>query len=488
MKKFFLTLCFCLIHFVLIAAAQQRIFKEYDIRGIVGNEFQVEDSSEIASAIATYLVEKDSSIKKIAIGADGRIHSPPIKMQIVQALLSMGFDVVDIGTCTTPMMSFALHTLPLDAGLMITASHNPGEYNGIKIYHRTNPVWGNEIKQIYAIYESKKFLGASKKRGNYQTHALVAPYVKYLKKLFPSLVSADLHAIVDCGNGAAGTVLPLLIKKMKWKDVALLYPEVDGTYPHHIADPTVEKYMQDLKGEVLKKQNTIGIGFDGDCDRMAPMTASGQLVKGDQLVTIFSKQIIKENPGTSIVFDISSSRFLHDLVKKWGGNPAISSTGIAQMKKKMNETQALIGGEISCHTIFKDRYFGFDDGVYGMMRLFELMQKTSLSLDQLFSDLPATFSSPTYRIPCERPLCLKIIENLKENFIHRVDAELILIDGLRVHLPHGWAIVRPSNTEAVMSIRFEGDTEQSLRDIKNEFYQLINPLLDCSILMTEGKI
>jgi phosphomannomutase/phosphoglucomutase len=227
----------------------------------------------------------------------------------------------------------------------------------------------------------------------------------------------------------------------------------------------------------LSSDAALGIGFDGDCDRMAPMTKSGRLVKGDQLLTIFSKQILEQYPGSAIVFDISSSRVLHQVVKQWGGIPLISSTGIAQVKKKMAETNSKLGGEISCHTIFKDRYLGFDDGIYSMMRLFELLQKTSKSLDELLADFPPSFSSPTYRIPCDKVLCQKIIETIQEHFSPRGDAELMTIDGLRVNLPYGWAIVRQSKTEPVISMRFEGDTEEDLKRIKSEFYLLINSYL-----------
>lgn len=478
---------FCLIalfnHCLLFAAAQESIFKEYDIRGIVGKEFEVEDASEMASAIGTYFLQKDASIKRILVGADGRVHSPFIKSNIITALISMGLDVVDIGTCTTPIVCFGLYTIPVDAGLMITASHNSGEYNGIKIFLGKSSVSGQEIKKIRDLYNSKQFMNTGEKKGTYKEEKLIACYVECIKSLFPKLVGSPIRAIIDCGNGAAGTVMPLLVDQMQWKHVSLLYPEVDGTYPHHIADPTVEKYMDDLKKELLNSNAELGLGFDGDCDRMAPMTTSGRLVKGDQLVTILSKAILEKHPGSSIIFDVSSSQALLKDVKRWGGNAFISATGTAQIKKKMTETDALLGGEISCHTIFKDRYFGFDDGIYSMMRLFELLQDSNRSLDEWLSDLTPAFSSPAYRIPCPAPLCQKIIDALHQHFSNRSDAELILVDGLRIHLPYGWAIVRSSKTEPVISIRLEGNTEEDLLHIKREFYALIKPHLNCPTLL-----
>lgn len=482
MKRSLFLFFFWLNHCLLSAVAQDAIFKEYDIRGIVGTEFTLEDTYDIAYAIGTYLLEKDSTTKKVVVGADGRIHSPAIKNQVCQALLEMGFDVVDIGICTTPVMYFSLHTASIDAGLMITASHNPGEYNGIKISRKSASVVGQEIKRIRDIYTDKHFM-LSKDPGQYQEVNMIERYVNCLVDLFPHLVGTNLHAIIDCGNGAAGTVLPLLLKKMQWNHMQLLYPEVDGTYPNHVADPTVEKYMQDLKIAVLNSEAQVGLGFDGDCDRMAPMTKSGRLVKGDELLTIYSKKILQKNPGSSVVFDVSSSLALHNVIKKWGGFPVLSATGVAQVKKKMTETEALIGGEISCHTIFNDRYFGFDDGIYSMMRLFELLQETSQSLDEWLNEFPLTFSSIVYRPKCERTLCFKIIEALKESLSKREDAELFTVDGLRVHFPYGWVIVRASQTEPVMSMRFEGNTLEDLNRLKREFYELIIPYFDCSIIL-----
>ncbi len=483
MKRFLFLLILLANQFLLSAAAQDAIFKEYDIRGVVGKQFNIEDSYEIACAIAAYFLEKDATIQTIALGADGRVHSPAIKQQICKALLERGFDVIDIGICATPVMYFTLHTTSVDAGLMITASHNPGEYNGIKISRGKAPVFGQEIKRIRDLYASKQFPVITEQAGRYQEINMIARYVDYLATLFPHLVGMPLHALIDCGNGAAGTVLPLLVKQMQWPHIRLLYPEVDGTYPNHIADPSVEKYMQDLKKEMLESNIPLGLGLDGDCDRMAPMTKSGQLVKGDQLLTIYSKKILEQYPGSAVVFDISSSRALHDMIKKWGGIPVLSPTGFAHVKKKMTEIGALIGGEISCHTFFKDRYFGFDDGFYSMMRLFELLQMTERSLDEWVAELPQPFSSPLYRLACERTLCLKIIQVLQENFSQRQNVELFTIDGLRIHLPYGWAIVRASNTEAVISMRFEGNTKADLDQLKKEFYDMMNPYFDCSAML-----
>lgn len=479
MKLYLFLVAFLINCSLLIGEAQDRIFKEYDIRGIVGAEFEVEDAYDLGMAIGTYLLKKDSSIRKIALGADGRIHSPAIKKHVCQALLDIGLDVLDIGICTTPVMYFSLHTEPVDAGLMITASHNPGKYNGIKIATKASSIYGKEIKNILAIYQTKEKVVLNR-IGKYEQVDMIGRYIECMENLFPHLKGANINAIVDCGNGAAGTVLPLLIEKMQWKNIQLLYPEVDGTFPHHEADPIVESNMQDLKKILSQSNAQLGIGFDGDCDRMAPMSKSGYLVKGDQLLTILSKSIVESNPGTAVVFDISSSLALHKVIKKWGGNPILSGTGIATIKKTMREANALIGGEISCHTIFRDRFFGFDDGLYSMLRLFELMAETGSSLDELIQAIPLTFTSKLYRIPCSSSVCNEVINMLRLTFEKKDDVEIFSIDGIRIHFPFGWAIVRASNTEPLISIRFEAETQQKLENLKNEFRDLMAPYFDCS--------
>lgn len=464
---------------LLFGVAHEGIFKEYDIRGVVGKEFTEEDGYDMTRAITTYLTQEDAKIRTIALGADGRIHSPAIKSHVTAALLDHGFNVIDIGTCTTPVMYYAMHATTAEAGLMITASHNPGEYNGIKICQGKAKVSGAGIRRIRELYLSQQHDAPCGRRGSHEKIDLISAYIDHLAALFPHLVGASVDAIVDCGNGAAGTVLPQLVKKMKWDRVRLLYPEVDGSYPHHIADPSVEENMHDCKMELLTSDAAFGLGFDGDCDRMAPMAKSGRLIKGDQLVAIYSHKLLTEHPGGCIVFDISSSQSLHDVVRSYGGIPMIAATGIVHVKSKMDQTGSLLGGEISCHTIFTDRYLGFDDGVYSMMRLFELLQATEKTLDEYLDELPMVYTSPLYRLPCQRALCFEIIEALKLHYSSRTGTELITLDGLRLHTPDGWAIIRPSNTEPVISIRFEGRTEAAFAAMQKDLHALISPFIEC---------
>jgi len=457
------------------------IFREYDIRGKVDTEFVVEDAYNLARAIAYYFVQQQPKTKTIAVGMDGRLHSPAFKQEICRALCDSGLNVVFVGVCPSPALYFALYTLPVDGGLMITASHNPKEYNGIKMCLGKEGVWGKQIQEIRSAYKAKKYLHADAK-GIERDVFIIPAYIDYLVQHFPHLHGMQLKVIIDCGNGAAGTVLPELVQKMAWPHVQLLYAEVDGTYPHHEADPTVLENMHDLRAEVQKEHANLGIGLDGDCDRMAPITASGELVLGDKLLALFAQPILQQHPGAAIVFDIKSSSGLIELLKQWGGLPHMAATGHTNIKEQIKEYHALLGGELSCHFFFKDRYLGFDDGIYAMLRLFELIQQSGKSLDELVSIFPKKYSSKEYRIACADEEKQAIVTYVTNTFLQRADAQVITLDGVRAVLPYGWGILRASNTQPVLSMRFESDSPEGLHKIKNNFITALKPYLDENML------
>lgn len=460
------------------------IFREYDIRGKIGSEFIISDVYDLARSIAFYFKRENPAVKTVALGMDGRLSSPEIKERMVAALCESGLNVLFIGICPSPVLYFALHTMPVDAGLMITASHNPGDYNGIKISLGTHCVWGAQIKEIGNLYRAKQFL-TSDSNGTYKEQAVIPAYIKWLHDHFSSLVNMPLAVAIDCGNGAGGTVLPDLIAAMNWKNIQLLCAEVDGAYPNHEADPVVEKNMQHVKDALATTAATLGIGLDGDGDRMAAMTKSGFLVPGDQLLAIFAQDMLKNHPGSSVVFDVKASSGLIELLKKWGAKPCISACGHAIIKSQMEKNHALLGGELSCHFFFEDRYFGYDDGIYAMMRLFEIVQKSGKSLNELVSIFPKKYSSPEIRIACAEDKKQIIIDNVKRYFEKRSDADLLTIDGIRVTLPYGWANVRASNTQAVLSMRFEGNSPQDLVRIKQEIMNILIKFFDENLLRKE---
>lgn len=457
------------------------IFREYDIRGKVANEFVIEQAYTLARAIAYYFKQQKPDIKTLAVGMDGRTHSPAFKEEVVRGLIDSGLNVIFIGTCPSPVLYFALHMLPVDGGLMITASHNPKEYNGIKMSLGKESVWGNQIVAIRNAYKAKKQINSST-IGTVQEHAVVPLYIDWLATHFAHLKGMTMSAVIDCGNGAAGTVLPELITAMQWPHVQLLYPEVDGNYPNHEADPTHEPNMADVKQLLVTTDVSVGIGLDGDCDRMAAMTKSGELILGDKLLALFAQPILQKHPGAPVVFDIKSSSGLIELLKQWGANPVVSATGHTNIKEQMKEYDALLGGELSCHFFFHDHYFGYDDGIYALMRLFELLINTGKSLDQLLMVFPHKFSSIEYRIACPDEKKQSIITYVTDVFRSRSDAHILTLDGVRVTMPYGWGLVRASNTQPMLSLRFESDTQVGLQKIKSDVIDVLAHDFDVDML------
>jgi phosphomannomutase/phosphoglucomutase len=456
---------------------KETIFREYDIRGVVGSELMLDQVYDLVSAIAYYCIQKKPDIKKIVVGMDGRIHSEDIKQSTCAALRDSGLDVLFIGTCPSPVVNFALHTLAVDGGIMITASHNPKEYNGFKMSLGTDPIWGPAIKTIYTLYTQKKRVCTSV-HGTVSEYSLIPAYITWLVQHFDHLKGMQFSSLIDCANGAAGTVLPGLVEAMEWEHVQLLYPEVDGTYPHHEADPTVVDNMHDIQKLLQGGQYQIGIGLDGDCDRMAPMTRTGELVLGDKLLAFFAQPILKMHPGATVVFDIKSSAGLIELLHRFGAVACVSATGHTNIKEQMKQQAALLGGELSCHFFFKDRYFGYDDGIYAMLRLFEVIIESGHSLEQFLESFPKSFTTREYRIACPDDQKRDIVERIKNQFELRSDVELITLDGVRVMWQDGWGIIRASNTQPILSLRFEARTQANLDRIKREFVDALADEMD----------
>lgn len=457
------------------------IFREYDIRGKVGSELLIDQVYDLTRAIIYYLEQQQPEIKTIAVGMDARLHSQAIKEEVCRAIQDSGLNVLFIGMCPSPVLYFALHTQPVEAGLMITASHNPKDYNGIKICLGKEAVWGKQIQEIKELYKQKKQIAANT-RGAYQELVLIPIYIEWLAKHFNHLIGMDLAAVVDSGNAAGGMVMPELVKRMQWQQVTLLCAEVDGNYPNHEADPTVEKNMVDVKSvlqtdslETKGQQPVLGIGLDGDCDRMAAMTRHGFLVPGDQLLAIFATQVVQQHPGAAVVFDIKSSSGLIEVLNKLHAKPVVSATGHSFIKQAMKKSNALLGGELSCHFFFHDRYFGFDDGIYAMMRLFEILTQSDKTFEQLLMMFPKTFSTRELRVPCREEDKKAIITAVHDFFAKRADAKLMTIDGVRVDMEDGWGIVRASNTQPVMSMRFESNSPHGLQVVKELFIDALAP-------------
>ncbi len=469
--------------YLLGESVNDTIFREYDIRGKVGEDLIIDQVYDLARAIAFYFKQQNPNIKTIAVGMDGRTHSPAIKEEICRALTDSSIDVIFLGVCPSPALYFALYTQPVDGGLMITASHNTKEFNGIKICLGTESVWGKEIQTIKQLYKEKKHIDAPQ-IGSVRDFPIIPQYLDYLCEQFPSLQNLDFNVVIDCGNGAAGTVLPQLVERMKWKNITLLYPEVDGTYPNHEADPTVEKNMLEVKRLLQTTNASFGVGLDGDCDRMAVMDKAGNLIPGDKLLAVFAQYMLQNHPGAGVVFDIKSSLGLTELLEQWGAQPIMSPSGHSIIKDMMHKHNALLGGELSCHFFFKDRSFGYDDGIYAMLRFFKIVHQSGKSPQELIAIFPHKYSSPEFRLACPEDKKNLIVERLKEYFFSKKDGSIVTIDGIRVSFPFGWGIVRASNTQAALSMRFESDSKKGLREVMNRFETALQPELSHAALQT----
>ncbi len=470
---------------------QDHIFRMYDIRGIVGEELCIAQVYDCARAFALYALQLYPELTTVAVGMDGRVHSPAIKDEFVRGLRDSGLSVIFIGVCPTPLVSFSEYWLPVQAACMITASHNPKEYNGIKFFLNKRPLFNDDLQEVKAFFKGRAYVIAETK-GSYQEYSLLSEYAAFLKRLFPHLVGSDIRVVFDCGNGAVGAVLPAVCKALELSGASILYGDVDGTYPNHEADPSVAENMKDLQNEVFKTGAAVGIAFDGDGDRMGAVTASCQLVPGDRLLGVFSAPILAALPEATVVCDAKCSSGLQEYVEQLGGRLVFSPSGHAFLRKAMEREQAVVAGELSCHFFFKDRYFGFDDGLYAALRVLELLVLSGKSLDEHVDAFPKRVSSPEFRIPCiqgEGPaMVARVIEKVKT----LSDVRISTVDGVRVSLQEGWGLLRSSNTQPVICLCFESDSHKGLEVVRSFFVALLQEwymrdFLDTALRIDAGK-
>jgi phosphomannomutase/phosphoglucomutase len=452
------------------------IFREYDIRGVIGKELHLHETYNLGLAIVTFLQKANPAMHTILIGRDGRIHSNLIFDNLAKAANDLGFNVIDLGTGPSPVTYFAVKYFDNPAAVMITASHNPKEYNGIKIWG----AFGAQIQEIKDILQTQKFYkNMHGEHGSIKSFDIIEKYICYLEDHFAHLKNLPIKALVDCGNGAAGTVVPKLTRRMGWTGVKTLFEQVDGTFPNHESDPTVIENMGVLANELNCSNFELGIGLDGDCDRMCPMTKSGTLVSGDKLLAIFAKTVLKQFPGAKIVFDIKSSCCLIESLIKDGGIPQISPSGHSIIKDAIKKYDAKLAGELSCHFFFNDRYFGYDDGIYAMIRLFEVIAQTGKRLETLIEALPQKQNTPEIKIRCATEGDkTQIVNAVKSIFAAKKDVNSITIDGIRAQTSYGWGLLRASNTQPALCLRFESDSKEGLEMIKNDFFNALKPHFD----------
>ncbi len=445
------------------------VFREYDIRGIVNRDLTEDFVSLLGKGCGTYFA--DNGVKTIALGRDCRLSSPSFRDRFLEGITETGCHVIDVGVVPTPLLYFALFNLKVEGGIQITGSHNPPDNNGFKVCLGTSTIYGEEIQKIRHIMASGKFI---KGNGNIEERDLTSDYKEYVvNRLSPGNVNR--RVVVDAGNGTGGVIAVPLYREMGF-EVMPLFCEPDGHFPNHHPDPTVPENMQSLIEKVALERADLGIAFDGDVDRIGVVDELGNIIWGDQLMIIFSRSILKESPGATFIAEVKCSQTLFDDIAKNGGNPIMWKVGHSLIKAKMKEERALLAGEMSGHLFFADRYFGYDDAIYAGARLLEILSHNRGSLSARLSDIPKLVNTPEIRIECPEDKKFRVVEQLADEF--KREYNVIDIDGARVLFPDGWGLVRASNTQAILVLRFEATSQESLRRIQDLITEKLNSLLE----------
>jgi len=441
------------------------IFRDYDIRGNADNELSDALATRIGRAFGSECIEKGHA--RVVLAGDGRLSTYRLKDAVRQGLLMTGCSVVDIGTVPTPLMNFATQTLAeTSCGIMVTASHNPAADNGFKMVIDGHTLASEEIQNIRERVQTGNFC-ESDSEGEYSEQDITDAYIDHI--VSDVVLAGSYKVVVDCGSGVASVIAPRLLEELGC-DVVPLYCDMDGTFPHHQPDPSVLSNLNDLIEAVKNEGADLGVAFDGDGDRLAVVTASGEVILPDCLMMLFAKDVVSRNPGTDIVFDVKSTRRLNALISSCGGRPVMCKSGHSHIRNKMVETGAMLGGELSGHIFFKERWFGFDDGVYSAVRLIEIMSIRDQSLDDIFADFPASFSTPEIRIAVPEDKKFSLVKRLIDGGDWG-NGKVSTLDGVRVDFAKGWGLVRASNTAAELTLRFEADDAESLATVKNVFKQ-----------------
>jgi phosphomannomutase/phosphoglucomutase len=396
--------------------------------------------------------------KTIAVGRDVRLSSPRIRDALLEGLTSTGLDVIDLGIVPTPLLYFGIAHLKTDGGVMITGSHNPPEFNGFKLCVGVDSIYGSEIQDLYRQIEAGDFEAG---QGSVRSDDVIPAYKDYLTSNLN--IDLPMKIVIDCGNGCGGLVAPDLFKEMGCL-VDVLYGEPDGNFPNHHPAPTVSSNLEDLIHSTRSIGFDLGIAYDGDADRIGVIDDMGKILWGDQILTIFSRSILKKNPGATIIGDVKCSQNLYNDIRERGGNPIMWKTGHSLIKKKMREEGALLAGEMSGHIFFNDRYFGYDDAIYATGRLLELLCEEARPLSQLLWGLPKVYTTPEIRLECSDDVKFPLVEKVKEYF--KSQYEVIDVDGVRVIFEDGWGLIRASNTQPVVVLRFEAQSESRLQEIR----------------------
>lgn len=436
-------------------------FRTYDIRGIVGKALTEETVFYIGKAFGSLV--RDLGENHMVIARDGRISSPILIKSLASGIQSTGCNVVDIGMVPTPVLYYATHFLKEHSGVMLTGSHNPPEYNGLKSVIQGKTLSEQGIKDLYQRIIEKRF---HEGEGSYQALNVESHYIEDIVSKIK--LNRRLKVVIDAGNGATGQIAPKLFRALDC-DVHEIFCEVDGNFPNHHPDPTQEENLQDLIRVVKEKNADIGLAFDGDGDRVGIVTNRGSIISSDRLLMLFSKALLADHPGSSIIFDVKCTNNLSALIHSLGGNPIMWKTGHSLIKAKMQETNALLAGEMSGHLFFKDRWYGFDDGLYAGARLLEILAGETQDCETIFAGIPNSVITPELRVAVKEEEKFQLMQKLIDHAAFDQAKEVNTIDGLRVSFDQGWGLVRPSNTTPYLILRFEAMNEAVLQEIQELF-------------------
>ncbi len=434
------------------------IFREYDIRGIASDELLDDGIFELGQAIGSALVRRGAT--SFALGRDCRLSSPRLHGVLLEGLMATGLEILDLGTVPTPLLYYSVFHFKTQGGVMITGSHNPAEYNGFKIMAGESTIHGEDIQQLRHMIERRDFESG---RGSVRSVDVVTPYVDEITSQFH--FDRRVKVVFDAGNGAAGPVIQKMIRKLNVDAVELFF-EMDGSFPNHHPDPTVPKNLEQLVAAVKKHKAELGVAFDGDSDRIGAVDEEGAIVYGDQLMIVYSREILARKPGSTVIGEVKCSQSMYDDIREHGGNAIMWKTGHSLIKAKMKEEKAELAGEMSGHMFFADRYYGFDDALYAACRLIEIVARSGKPLSWQLADLPKTVSTPELRVDCPDETKFEVVRKVREHFAGLYDT--LDVDGVRINFPQGWGLVRASNTQPVLVLRFEAASSELLDRYRTE--------------------
>jgi phosphomannomutase/phosphoglucomutase len=434
------------------------IFREYDIRGIADTELLDDGVEQLGRAIGSYLQRRSG--KSINLGRDCRLSSTRLRNALVKGLVASGCDVTDIGTVPTPLLYYSVFQLKATGAVMITGSHNPSEFNGFKVMSGSSTIHGSQIQEVREILDKMDFIEG---QGSLRTEDVSGSYIDQVAANIR--LSRRVKVVFDAGNGTAGPIMHRLLDRLNCEPVELFF-DMDGKFPNHHPDPTVERNLAHLKAAVAAQKAELGVAFDGDADRIGAIDERGNVIWGDQLMLIYAREILTRKPGSTFIGEVKCSQVMYDELKRLGGNPIMWRTGHSLIKAKMKETHAELAGEMSGHIFFADRYYGFDDALYAACRLLEIVADSGKPLSHQLAGLPKMVSTPEIRVDCPDELKFGVVNRVTEHF--KKVRDVVDVDGVRVLFEQGWGLVRASNTQPVLVLRFEAANGALLAEYQRE--------------------